>query len=151
MTQATEGDCIVYGHSLSKHLSSIRQITGICPQQNVLYPSLTVYEHLKLIGSIKGLSFRHLKDQITSLIHDVGLTEKRNVLSSALSGGMKRKLCLAMALIGDPKFVLLDEPTSGMDPYSRRAIWDLLQRRKSGRVMVLTTHYLDEADIVSGA
>ena len=87
MTPATEGDCIIYGHSLSRHLTSIRQITGICPQQNVLYPSLTVQEHLKLIGSIKGLSYKTLKDQITSLINDVGLSEKRHVLSAALSGG----------------------------------------------------------------
>jgi len=107
------GECYVYGYKLSEQLASIRKITGICPQQNVLFPSLTVREHLKLFGSIKGVRGKELVEQIDELIAEVGLQEKVNVLSSALSGGMKRKLCLSMALIGNPKFVLLDEPTSG--------------------------------------
>jgi ABC-type multidrug transport system ATPase subunit len=67
MTEASEGDCVIYGHTLSKHLSSIRQITGICPQQNVLYPALTVQEHLRLIGSIKGLAYSALKEQVINI------------------------------------------------------------------------------------
>lgn len=118
-------------------------------QQNVLMPLLTVQEHLVLIGTIKGLNSVTLQDTIESILHETGLTEKRFVRSKELSGGMQRKLCLAMALIGDPKFVLLDEPTSGMDPYSRRATWELLQRCKSGRVLLLTTHFMDEADILA--
>lgn len=149
LTIPTAGECHIYGYKLSEQLASIRKITGICPQQNVLFPSLTVREHLKVFGSIKGLKGKELYLQMDELIAEVGLQEKANVLSKALSGGMKRKLCLAMALIGNPSFVLLDEPTSGMDPFSRRAIWDILQRRKQGRVILLTTHYLDEADIVS--
>jgi ATP-binding cassette, subfamily A (ABC1), member 3 len=91
---------------------------------------------------MKGLYGPYLKSSVDRCIEDVGLVEKRDVLSSALSGGMKRKLCLAMALIGDPKFVLLDEPTSGMDPYSRRSTWELLQKSKAGRVIILTTHFM---------
>merc|ERR1711988_931942 len=85
---------------------------------------------------------------IEHIISEVGLTEKRDVFARALSGGMKRKLCLAMALIGSPRVLYLDEPTSGMDPYSRRATWDLIRRAKKGRVVVLTTHFMDEADIL---
>lgn len=119
------------------------------PQQNVLFPALTVQEHLQFFGYVKGISGKALQLAITTVIEEVGLTEKKNVPSHALSGGMKRKLCLAMALIGDPKFVLLDEPTSGMDPYSRRSTWELLQRNKVGRVILLTTHFMDEADTLA--
>jgi ATP-binding cassette subfamily A (ABC1) protein 2 len=123
---------------------------AVCsPQHNVLYPQLTVLEHLFFFGNIKGLYGQRLRTSIEDVIAKVGLTEKRNALSSALSGGMKRKLSLAIALIGDPKFLLLDEPTSGMDPYSRRSTWELLQRCKTGRVVLLTTHFMEEADTLA--
>ena len=94
--------------------ADIRRLTGICPQQNVLFPSLTVREHLYFFGTVKGLYGQKLREEVEQLIDDVGLSEKKHVPSSSLSGGMKRKLQLAMALIGGSKFVLLDEPTSGM-------------------------------------
>lgn len=115
----------------------------------MLYPTLTVLEHLFFFGNIKGIYGQRLRSSIESVIAEVGLTEKRNALSSALSGGMKRKLSLAIALIGDPKFLLLDEPTSGMDPYSRRSTWELLQKSKAGRVVLLTTHFMEEADTLA--
>jgi ATP-binding cassette subfamily A (ABC1) protein 1 len=108
-----------------------------------------VQEHLNFFGNIKGLWGRGLSSAIDEVITEVGLTEKRHALSSALSGGMKRKLSLAIALLGDPKFVLLDEPTSGMDPYSRRSTWELLQKKKAGRVILLTTHFMEEADTLA--
>lgn len=149
LVEATSGDVNIYGYSLRSDLSAIRQITGLCPQLNVLFSYLTVDEHLRFFGVIKGLTGYQLHEAVDKVIQEVGLTEKRYVLSTALSGGMKRKLSLAMALIGDPKFVLLDEPTSGMDPYSRRATWELLQRSKVGRVIILTTHFMDEADTLA--
>lgn len=148
MLTPTAGNCSIWGRMLSWELPAIRQMTGVCPQINVLFPSLTVNEHLRVFGALKGLGYCSLSQAVTAVIAEVGLTEKTHVLASALSGGMKRKLCLAMALVGDPKFVLLDEPTSGMDPYSRRSTWELLQRCKKGRVVVLTTHFMDEADIL---
>jgi len=146
LIEATSGTVSIYGRDLKTQLQTIRQMTGICPQHNVLFPTLTVCEHLRLFGCIKGLSGRELHEAVDRIVEEVGLTEKKNVPSSSLSGGMKRKLSLAMALMGDPKFVLLDEPTSGMDPYSRRSTWELLQRSKAGRVCILTTHFMDEAD-----
>ncbi len=107
-----------------------------------MFPSLTVSEHLLFFGCIKGLSGRKLHDNVFTIISDVGLTEKRHVVSSALSGGMKRKLSLAISLIGDPKFILLDEPTSGMDPHSRRSTWNMLEKSKKGRIILLTTHFM---------
>lgn len=115
----------------------------------MLYPTLTVLEHLFFFGNIKGMYGARLRNSVEAVISEVGLTEKRNALSAALSGGMKRKLSLAIALIGDPKFLLLDEPTSGMDPYSRRSTWELLQKSKVGRVVLLTTHFMEEADTLA--
>jgi ABC-type multidrug transport system ATPase subunit len=108
LVEATGGEVSIYGNSLADDLLTIRQMTGVCPQHNVLFPSLTVQEHLRFFGKIKGLRGKRLQDDVDHLIEDVGLTEKRHVLSSALSGGQKRKLSLAIALCGDPKFVLLD-------------------------------------------
>jgi len=146
LVTSTAGDVQIYGHSLATDLQSIRLKTGICPQHNVLFANLTVEEHLSFFGKIKGLSGTELRQAVTEVIQDVGLTEKRHALSDSLSGGMKRKLSLCIALMGDPKFVLLDEPTSGMDPYSRRSTWELLMRYKKNRVILLTTHFMEEAD-----
>ena len=88
---------------------------------------------------------------MTSSLADVGITEKRDTRAKELSGGQKRKLSVAVALIGDPKVIFLDEPTSGMDPFSRRHLWSLLKERRHGRCIVLTTHFMDEADILAGA
>ena len=88
---------------------------------------------------------------LTSSLADVGITEKRDTRAKELSGGQKRKLSVAVALIGDPKVIFLDEPTSGMDPFSRRHLWSLLKERRHGRCIVLTTHFMDEADILAGA
>ena len=87
---------------------------------------------------------------MTSSLADVGITEKRDTRAKELSGGQKRKLSVAVALIGDPKVIFLDEPTSGMDPFSRRHLWSLLKERRHGRCIVLTTHFMDEADILAG-
>lgn len=149
MTEATGGDVSIYGFLLSEQLPAIRQLTGLCPQTNVLFPNLSVREHLVFFGKLKGMYGAVLAQHVIELVQQVGLTEKLDIRSASLSGGMKRKLCLAMALVGDPKFVLLDEPTSGMDPYSRRATWELLQKAKVGRVILLTTHFMDEADTLA--
>lgn len=136
----------------------------------MLYAELTVKEHLLFFGRIKGYSDdKELHAVVDKKIAEVGLTEKINVFSSTLSGGMKRKLSVSIALLGDSKIVFLDEPTSGMDPYSRRSYvlfnefsshffslinflhystWELLQNNRQGRIMVLTTHFMDEADLL---
>ena len=118
------------------------------PQHDVLWPELTVQEHLEIFCAIKGVPSANVARECTKSIVDVGLTEKVNVASSQLSGGMKRKLSVAIALIGGSKVIFLDEPTSGMDPYSRRSTWNILQNAREGRVILLTTHFMDEADIL---
>ena len=148
LTPSSSGSVNIYGYDIANSLEDIRSLTGICMQQDVLYPSLTVYEHLMMFGNIRGLSCHTLRVAVDSIMASVFLVEKKHVAAASLSGGMKRKLCLAIALIGDPKFLVLDEPTSGLDPYSRRAIWDLIQKKKQGRVIMLSTHFMDEADLL---
>jgi ATP-binding cassette subfamily A (ABC1) protein 3 len=118
------------------------------PTTDVLYPTVTVLEHLEMFGRIKGLRGAALEAAVQQKIHEVGLTEKICVESRYLSGGQKRKLSVAIALLGDSRIVFLDEPTSGMDPYSRRFTWEVLRKNRENRVMVLTTHFMDEADLL---
>ncbi|GLD96661.1 hypothetical protein PINS_up005344 [Pythium insidiosum] len=144
----TSGDATLYGRSIRNDFNELRQIMGICPQHDVLFNDMTVEEHLRLFGTMKRVPPHKLQAEVDKMIQEVGLTEKRRVLSKNLSGGQKRKLSVAIAFIGDSKLVFLDEPTSGMDPYSRRFTWNLLQRNREDRVIVLTTHFMDEADIL---
>eukprot|EP00644_Phytophthora_capsici_P000540 jgi/Phyca11/99790/e_gw1.4.680.1 len=144
----TSGDATLYGRSVNTDFNELRQIMGICPQHDVLFNELTVEEHLLLFGTMKHVPYGNLKEEVERMIREVGLVEKRKVTARDLSGGQKRKLSVALAFMGDSKLVFLDEPTSGMDPYSRRFTWNLLQRNRDDRVIVLTTHFMDEADIL---
>ena len=142
----TSGAATIWDRDVAAHMSKIRQDMGVCPQHSVLDDDLTVREHLMLVSKLKGLRG---EDAARKAAKEVGLLEKYHVRSAALSGGMKRKLSLSMALIGDPRFVLLDEPSSGMDPVARRQTWDIIRRAKRGRVVLLTTHFMDEANVLA--
>jgi ABC-type multidrug transport system ATPase subunit len=129
-------------------MSAVRGSFGMCAQQDIFYPELDVTEHLRFYGRIKGMSGAALEKNITDTIASVGLVGKEHALCGTLSGGMKRKLSLGIAYLGDSKFVVLDEPTSGLDPASRRLIWKIIEDHKAGRATLLTTHMMDEADIL---
>ncbi|GMF24988.1 unnamed protein product [Phytophthora fragariaefolia] len=149
VTPPTSGNAWIRGRSVIKDLEKIRQTLGYCPQHSVLYPDLTVKEHLTFYGRLKGFTDpKELATEVINKIKEVDLVDKIDVRSHALSGGMQRKLSLAIAFLGDSTVVFLDEPTAGMDPYSRRRTWDLIQRNRAGRVIILTTHFMDEADIL---
>ena len=115
--------------------------------QNCLFPQLTVQEHIEFFSRLKGLYSKYTKEEVDAKIQqsieDVALLEKRNTLSKNLSGGMKRKLSVAIAFCGESKTVLLDEPTSGMDPFSRRFTWNVIRQYRQNRCIVLTTHLMD--------
>ena len=143
----TKGDCFVYNKSIRKELDKLRESMGICPQHNVIFDDLSVYEHIRLFETIKGV--KPTKESIMEKAKEVDLHEKLHSYAKTLSGGQKRKLCVAMALCGEPRFVLLDEPTSGMDPFTRRATWELLRKKKKGRVTLLTTHFMEEAELLA--
>ncbi|XP_057605511.1 phospholipid-transporting ATPase ABCA3-like [Hippopotamus amphibius kiboko] len=144
----TSGEAHINGYDISKQMVQIRKSLGLCPQQDLLFNYLTVSEHLYFYCMIKGIPRKTRVIETNNMLSTFNLLEKRNAFSMSLSGGMKRSLSIIIALIGGSKVVILDEPTSGMDPASRRATWDLLQHYKQDRTILLTTHYMDEADFL---
>ncbi|XP_041914079.1 phospholipid-transporting ATPase ABCA1 isoform X1 [Alosa sapidissima] len=142
------GTVYVRGMDIRTDMEWIRRTLGVCPQHNVLFDILTVEEHVWFYGRLKGLDNTEVLEETTSLLDDVGLLHKRHEETRNLSGGMKRKLSVAIAFIGGSKVVVLDEPTAGVDPYSRRAIWDLLLKYRKDRTIILSTHYMDEAELL---
>uniref|UniRef100_M4D8W8 ABC transporter domain-containing protein n=1 Tax=Brassica campestris TaxID=3711 RepID=M4D8W8_BRACM len=146
----TGGDALIYGDSIrsSVGMSNIRKMIGVCPQFDILWDALSSEEHLHLFASIKGLPPASIKPIAEKLLADVKLTGAAKIRAGSYSGGMKRRLSVAIALIGDPKLVFLDEPTTGMDPITRRHVWDIIQKSKKGRAIILTTHSMEEADIL---
>nr|XP_054770556.1 ATP-binding cassette sub-family A member 2-like isoform X1 [Lytechinus pictus] len=120
----------------------------MCPQHNALFDKLTVEDHVWFYAQLKGKPKWQIKQDTDKLISDIGLTHKRNAAVHRLSGGMKRRLSVAIAFVGDSRTVILDEPTAGVDPCARRAIWDLLLKYKHGRTILLSTHHMDEADFL---
>uniref|UniRef100_A0A8C4UM45 ATP binding cassette subfamily A member 4 n=1 Tax=Falco tinnunculus TaxID=100819 RepID=A0A8C4UM45_FALTI len=144
----TSGTVLIGGLDIQTHMDSIRHRLGMCPQYNILFNHLTVAEHILFYSQLKGRSRDEAEQELETMLEDIGLTHKRNEEAQNLSGGMQRKLSVAIAFVGEAKVVVLDEPTSGVDPYSRRSIWDLLLKYRSGRTIILSTHHMDEADIL---
>ncbi|NXM21390.1 ABCA4 protein, partial [Ploceus nigricollis] len=144
----TSGTVLVGGLDIQTHMDSIRHRLGMCPQHNILFNHLTVAEHILFYSQLKGRSREEAEQELETMLEDMGLTHKRNEEAQNLSGGMQRKLSVAIAFVGEAKVVVLDEPTSGVDPYSRRSIWDLLLKYRPGRTIILSTHHMDEADIL---
>jgi ABC-type multidrug transport system ATPase subunit len=148
----SSGTVMILGKDLSTDLAAIRDDLGICLQHDCLFPAMTVREHIQFFSRVKGLyskmSYKEAEDHIDQVIRDVALFEKRNTFSKNLSGGMKRKLSVAIAFCGESKIVLLDEPTSGMDPFSRRFTWNVIRQFRQNRCILLTTHFMDEADVL---
>ncbi|XP_078506456.1 retinal-specific phospholipid-transporting ATPase ABCA4 [Lissotriton helveticus] len=144
----TSGTVFVRGRDIQTHMDTIRQSLGMCPQHNVLFHHLTVAEHILFYAQLKGKSKEKAEKEMEGMLEDVGIPQKRDEEAQHLSGGMQRKLSVALAFVGEAKVVVLDEPTSGVDPYSRRSIWDLLLKYRQGRTIILSTHHMDEADLL---
>uniref|UniRef100_UPI00358FEA38 phospholipid-transporting ATPase ABCA7 isoform X2 n=1 Tax=Myxine glutinosa TaxID=7769 RepID=UPI00358FEA38 len=145
---ATSGSAYILGRDIRTEMSIIRRSLGTCPQHNVLFDSLTVEEHIWFYARLKGCPPREAQAEMGRMLTALGLPEKRRELSSKLSGGLQRRLSVALAFVGGSKVVFLDEPTAGVDPYSRRGIWDLLLHYRQGRTIVLSTHHMDEAELL---
>eukprot|EP01059_Diplonema_ambulator_P030974 TRINITY_DN5539_c0_g1_i6.p1 TRINITY_DN5539_c0_g1~~TRINITY_DN5539_c0_g1_i6.p1 ORF type:complete len:1865 (+),score=612.43 TRINITY_DN5539_c0_g1_i6:40-5595(+) len=150
MLQPETGDCRIWGKSILCDMDSIREDLGLCPQHNILWPDLTCREHLSFFAGLKGVPNEKLSGLVDQMLDLINLGSKKDAYARTLSGGQKRKLSVAIALIGGPRLVFLDEPTAGMDVESRRAMWHLLRRPEilKDRCIVLTTHYMDEADLL---
>ncbi|XP_061279370.1 phospholipid-transporting ATPase ABCA7 isoform X3 [Bos javanicus] len=144
----TAGSASVLGHDVRTSMVAIRPCLGVCPQYNVLFDLLTVDEHIWFYGRLKGLSAAAVGPEQDRLLQDMGLIPKRHAQTHHLSGGMQRKLSVAIAFVGGSQVVILDEPTAGVDPTSRRGIWELLLKYREGRTLILSTHHLDEAELL---
>ncbi|XP_052888844.1 phospholipid-transporting ATPase ABCA3 isoform X2 [Anopheles moucheti] len=143
---ATSGTIAVDGeHNPNRY----RQRIGFCPQHNVLFSFLNCRQHLEFFGRLRGLNEAEAQKQVRNVLEKVNLLDKSESLVHTLSGGMKRRLCLANAIIGNTKLLILDEPTSGLDPESRRDIWDALLKLRQDHTILLTTHFMEEADVLA--
>ncbi|CAB3379772.1 Hypothetical predicted protein [Cloeon dipterum] len=148
MISPTDGLVQVLGFDLKNNHSLLRKSVGMCPQHNLLFGELTLKEHLVFFAVLKGKSMKDAEIEAKELLRTFRLDSKMDALVSELSGGMKRKLQLAIALVGGSKVVILDEPTSGLDPEARREIWDLLLSFRENRTILLSTHFMEEADVL---
>ena len=119
---------------------AIRKMIGECKQDDILWPNLSAKEHLELFAGLGGVSKDEMADTVQEWLESVDLDSVQNTRVSSFSGGMKRRLSVAMSTIGDSKIIVLDEPTTGMDPVSRRFVWNHISAIKKGRVILLTTH-----------
>jgi lipooligosaccharide transport system ATP-binding protein len=146
-SQRTGGELTILGKDPNKHGPEIRAHLGVVPQQDNHDGELKAWENLYIYGRYFGLSRAFLKKKVEELLEFAQLTEKRDVKVDQLSGGMKRRLTIARGLVNEPEILMLDEPTTGLDPQARHILWDRLFRLKEeGVTLVITTHYMDEAE-----
>jgi len=147
VSSASSGTLRIFGLDAARQGARIRARLGVVPQDDTLDTELTVRENLLIYGRYFGLSWRLLRERSTRLLEFAQLTEKAGEQVSKLSGGMRRRLTIARALINDPEIVLLDEPTTGLDPQAKHLLWGrLFELKQSGVTLVITTHYMDEAE-----
>ena len=143
LTEPNSGQISICGKDIKDETDEARSVLGYCPQHNLLFNDLTVQEHLQFFAKLKR-NFN--QEEIDEMLELINLYDKKFAPSKTLSGGMKRKLSVAIAFIGGSKIVILDEPSSGMDPQARHSTWSLLQKFKKERdcTILLTTHFMDE-------
>lgn len=148
LVSPTSGEAIMYGKYLTRDMTEISRIMGCCPQHDVLFPDLTAREHVELYSGLKGINSSEISDLMEERLKAVRLYSVAGEASRTFSGGMKRRLSLILSTIGDPKILYLDEPTTGMDPVNRRHVWSFIEDFKKNRVVILTSHSMEEAEVL---
>lgn len=147
LLKPTSGFVSVCGYDVQKESRKVKSLMGVCPQETAIYPYLTGIENVELFGNLYTLEKQTLKARCNMLLERLALTKDARRKTEKYSSGMKRRLNLILALIHDPQIILLDEPTVGMDPQSRRSVWDFIRELKTaGKTIILTTHYMEEAE-----
>eukprot|EP01112_Ceratiomyxa_fruticulosa_P002105 TRINITY_DN1223_c0_g1_i2.p1 TRINITY_DN1223_c0_g1~~TRINITY_DN1223_c0_g1_i2.p1 ORF type:complete len:847 (-),score=170.51 TRINITY_DN1223_c0_g1_i2:138-2678(-) len=144
----SSGTCVVQDYNIKTDLAMAQLSLGVCPQDDVLWGELTGREHLLFFGRLKNYTGAELEKLVNDSLEEVLLTDAQHKQAKSYSGGMKRRLSLGISLIGSPKAVVLDEPTTGVDPFSRRIVWDVIRSYKNKCAIILTTHSMEEADIL---
>ena len=146
----TDGDAIIDGHSVVRNVNEVKKVIGVVPQEIALYPSISARENLTFWGRMYGLSGKYLRERVDATLDIAGLTERAGDKVSTFSGGMKRRINIAVGLLHEPKIIFMDEPTVGIDPQSRRRILDtVLELNQAGMAVLYTTHYMEEAEKLS--
>ncbi|KAG0048815.1 ATP-binding cassette sub- A member 1 [Gryganskiella cystojenkinii] len=148
LTKSTGGDALFYGLSMNSEMAEIRSMMGVCPQHDILFDDLTAEEHIYLYAGLKNVPKEEIPALAEERLKAVRLWKVKDRLSHTYSGGMKRRLSMVISTLGDPKIIFLDEPTTGMDPTNRRHVWSFIEKFKQGRIIILTTHSMEEADIL---
>jgi ABC-2 type transport system ATP-binding protein len=147
LIKPTNGTAQIYGYDMQKDTQKIKELIGVCIQETAIYPYLSGKENLELFGNLYGMDKKAIRERSKLLLTKMGLIDDAKRVTAKYSGGMKRRLSLALALIHDPQIAFLDEPTVAMDPQSRHAVWDFIKDQKArGKTIVLTTHYMEEAE-----
>ena len=145
---ASSGDALMFGYSVRSELDKIRSFLGVCPQFDTLWDTLSGREHLEIFSTLKGMSREEARVEAEQKLEMVQLLKDADKPVGQYSGGMRRRVSVAISLIGDPSVIFLDEPTTGLDPVTRRHMWTVIQEAARGRIIVLTTHSMEEADIL---
>lgn len=146
LTKPTAGEAYVMGHSISTELDEVKKLVNISPQETSVAPNLTVRENLEFIAGIYGFDKAKTEEKVRQMLAQFSMEEVENQKAKTLSGGWQRKLNIAMALITEPKVLFLDEPTLGIDVLARRELWRKIEALKGKITIVLTTHYMEEAE-----
>ncbi|XP_072737008.1 ATP-binding cassette sub-family A member 10-like [Ciconia boyciana] len=151
LTLPSEGSATIYNYKLSEigDREEIREMIGICPQFNIQFEVLTVKENLKTFAEIKGIKSKDVEREVQNILELLDISNIQDTQAEKLSGGQKRKLCIGIAMLGNPQVLFLDEPTAGLDPLSRHQVWSLLKEHRAGRVILFSTQSMDEADILA--
>ena len=149
LTKPSDGDAFVGGFSITTQSEQVKQLIGVSPQETAVAPNLTVKENLELICGIYGFSKEKAKKRIEKLCGQFALDSVLKRKAGKLSGGWQRRVSIAMALISEPKILFLDEPTLGLDVIARHELWDVIRSLKGKATVILTTHYMEEAEALS--
>lgn len=149
LTKPTGGDATVLGKSILTEPQAIKANINLSPQETAVAPNLSVRENLEMMAGIYGNGRQSAKDRAGQVMQKLGLSERQNDKAKILSGGWQRRLSIAMALISEPKILFLDEPTLGLDVIARRELWSVIENLKGEMTIILTTHYLEEAQSLS--
>ncbi len=149
LTQPTQGDALLLGKSICRESAAVKKLIAVSPQETAIAPGLTVKENLELICGVHGFSKEKQNGKIKELTELLGLDSVSKKKAGKLSGGWQRRLSIAMALISEPKILFLDEPTLGLDVLARSDLWDIIRALKGKVTIILTTHYMEEAEALS--
>ena len=149
LTKPTSGEAYVMGRSINTELAKVKKLVSVSPQETAVAPNLTVRENLEFIAGIYGMDREAAREKTDELVRKFSMEEVEKSKAKTLSGGWQRRLSIAMALITEPKILFLDEPTLGLDVIARRELWQIINSVKKNVTIVLTTHYMEEAEKLS--